>query len=261
MKIKKYQVDAFANNVFEGNPAAVCPLNQWLTDEVMQHIAMEHNLSETAFFVNKGNYFEIRWFAPEAEVDLCGHATLATAHVLFEHLQVKKEEIIFQCARGKLSVKKLDNLLQMDFPSTIGRKVKAPAKLLEALALEAQPIDVFKADDYMLVVDNQEQVEQLEPDFSLLKKINTRGIIVTAPGNIVDFVSRFFAPAVGIDEDPVTGSAHTMMVPYWAEKLNKVKLSAQQLSPRGGKLQCTHLGKRTLLGGSAVTYSIGEIFV
>lgn len=261
MKIKKYQVDAFADNVFEGNPAAVCPLNEWISDELMQHIAMEHNLSETAFIVNHNSYFEIRWFTPETEVDLCGHATLATGHVLFEHLNYKKQKIRLQCARGELMVKKSGNLLEMDFPSTVGKKVNAPTKLLEALALRSQPIEVFKADDYMLVVDNQKQVEQLKPDFSLLKKIDTRGIMVTAPGEEVDFVSRFFAPAVGINEDPVTGSAHTMMVPYWAERGNKRELSAQQLSPRGGKMQCTCLGERTLLAGNAVTYSIGEILV
>ena len=261
MKIKKYQVDAFADKVFEGNPAAVCPLNQWISDEIIQHIALENNLSEIAFFVNKGDYIEIRWFTPEAEVELCGHATLATAHVLFEHLDIKNREIIFDCERGELTVKKSGNLLEMNFPSTIGKKVEAPTNLLDALALNTRPTDVFKADDYMLVVDNQERVEKLKPDFSLLKKIDTRGIIVTALGYEADFVSRFFAPAVGIDEDPVTGSAHTMMAPYWSKKLKKRVLSARQLSPRGGSIQCTYNDDRTLLAGNAVTYSVGEIHI
>ena len=261
MKIKKYQVDAFADKVFEGNPAAVCPLNQWVSDELMQHIAMENNLSETAFFVNKGDHFEIRWFTPAAEVELCGHATLATAHVLFEHLDFKNKKIIFNCARGELTVKKSGKLLEMDFPSTIGKKVEAPTNLLDALSLNTRPTDVFKADDYMVVTDDQNEITRLEPDSSGLKKIDTRGVIVTAPGSDVDFVSRFFAPAVGIDEDPVTGSAHTMMAPYWSKKLKKRVLSARQLSPRGGSIQCTYNDDRTLLAGNAVTYSVGEIHI
>lgn len=259
MKLDLYQVDAFATSLFEGNPAAVCPLDEWLADRQLQSIAVENNLSETAYFVKTGDTFRLRWFTPKAEVDLCGHATLASAHVLFEHLGYQGKEIIFDSNSGKLQVKKRDGLLNMNFPATPGKPVEPPADLLEAL--EVDPTEVFKADDYMLVLETREQVETLDPNFFLLKQVDTRGIIVTAAGDDVDFVSRFFAPAVGIDEDPVTGSAHTMLTPYWSEKLGKKELEARQLSQRGGMVYCTMLDDRVEIAGEALTYLVGSISI
>ena len=258
MKIDLYQVDAFASNVFEGNPAAVCPLDEWISDKEMQQIANENNLSETAFFVEKedGSY-RLRWFTPEAEVDLCGHATLATAHVLFEHLGYDKKEILFDSNSGILKVSREGDKLKMNFPATDGEKMTPPPKLMEALGVESD--FVFRASDYMVVLDTEQQVRDLAPNFFLLNKIDTRGVIVTAPGNDVDFVSRFFAPAVGINEDPVTGSAHTMTAPYWSDRLGKKELNARQLSKRGGDLWCRMQGERVEIAGEAKTYLIGEI--
>lgn len=257
MEIDIYQVDAFAAQIFEGNPAAVCPLTEWLPDETMQQIAMENNLSETAFLVEESEGYALRWFTPAAEVDLCGHATLATAHVLFEHLYYSKQEISFVTHSGILKVRKNIDGLTMNFPATHGDKVESPTKLLEALGVQSN--DVYKADDYMVVVDNEQQVQDLNPNFFLLSEIETRGIIVTAPGNEVDFVSRFFAPLVGINEDPVTGSAHTMMAPYWSEQLGKNELNARQLSKRGGDVNCKIAGDRVEISGKAKTYLTGQI--
>lgn len=257
MELDIYQVDAFAKRLFGGNPAAVCPLREWLPDSVMQQIANENNLSETAFFVKIDNGYRLRWFTPEVEVDLCGHATLASAHVLFNHLNHTGSEITFESNSGPLLVRKENNLLLMNFPATIGRPVDPPVALTKALGIESTTI--FKADDYLVVLEEQRQVEELSPDFITLKKVDTRGIIVTAPGRDVDFVSRFFAPAVGINEDPVTGSAHTMLAPYWSERLGKKELKARQISKRGGDVYCTVMDDRVEIGGEAVTYLVGTI--
>lgn len=257
MKLDLYQVDAFASKAFEGNPAAVCPLQEWLPEQQMQDIAMENNLSETAYFVKTGSTYNLRWFTPKIEVDLCGHATLASAHVLFEHLGYTGREIVFDTNSGPLRVRKEGNRLVMNFPATKGRAVDPPADLMKALGVKTET--VFKADDYMVVLQNQQQVEELDPDFFLLDEIETRGIIVTAPGDEVDFVSRFFAPAAGINEDPVTGSAHTMMTPYWSERLDKKVLKARQVSKRGGDVYCTMLGDRVEIAGEALTYMVGCI--
>jgi len=257
MKLRIFQVDAFTDYVFGGNPAAVCPLKEWLDDSIMQNIALENNLSETAFFTKKGEEYELRWFTPEVEVDLCGHATLATAHVLFDHLGYDKDEIHFQTKSGLLIISKEGNRLLMNFPTDEMPSIEPPAVLFQALGTRSD--HVFKTDDYMVVLDTEDEVRDLNPDFRILSEVNARGIIVTAPGDEVDFVSRFFCPGVGIDEDPVTGSAHTKLTPYWAKRLNKDILEARQISERGGNLTCRYKGNRTEILGNARTYMIGEI--
>ncbi|MBO6622844.1 MAG: PhzF family phenazine biosynthesis protein [Balneola sp.] len=257
MKVPIFQVDAFTDRIFGGNPAAVCPLEEWLDEETMQHLAQENNLSETAFFVKNGDEYDLRWFTPEVEVDLCGHATLATAHVLFEHLGYDKDEIRFQTKSGLLTVKKEGERLMMDFPTDDMPQVDPPAVLFQALGIRSD--HVFFTDDYMVVLDSEEDVQNIDPDFRLLSEVNARGVIVTAPGNEVDFVSRFFAPGAGIDEDPATGSAHTKLTPYWSRKLGKDILEARQISKRVGELTCRNKGDRTEILGNAVTYLIGEI--
>ncbi|OQX79429.1 MAG: isomerase [Bacteroidetes bacterium 4484_276] len=260
MKTKIYQIDAFANQVFKGNPAAVCPLEGWLPDEVMQNIAFENNLSETAFFVREGNVFQIRWFTPTIEVDLCGHATLATAHVLFNHLDYKGDIIFLESKSGDLRVMKDEDMLWLDFPTGFCEKVNMPPNLIEAFT--AQPVEALAARDYLMAVyESEEAIQNMKPDFNRLKELPYHAIIVTAKGNDVDFVSRMFAPVIGIDEDPVTGSAHTLLTPYWSQKLKKVHLSARQVSSRGGELQCKMSGDRVEIGGQAVTYLVGEIVV
>jgi len=260
MQIKLFQVDAFTNETFKGNPAAVCPLDTWLPDDLMQQIAAENNLSETAFFVKKGNFFEIRWFTPTIEVDLCGHATLATAHVLFNHLNYESDIIFLKSKSGDLRVKKTKDLLWLDFPAGFCEKVGIPSKLNGAIS--GQPHETWAARDYLMAVYGSEEIIQnMQPDFNLLKQLPYHAIIVTAKGNEVDFVSRMFAPAIGIDEDPVTGSAHTILTPYWSQKLKKIHLSARQISERGGDLNCTLSGDRVEIGGQAVTFLVGEISV
>lgn len=257
MQLTLYQVDAFASAVFEGNPAAVCPLDEWISDELMQQIAMENNLSETAFFVEDGDKYQLRWFTPTTEVDLCGHATLASAHVLFEHLGYDKEEIRFSCNSGELSVQKEDGRLVMNFPASELNISAVPDILEEAIEIPSK--ELYRDTDYLYVVENEEQVQNLNPDIRLLKKADVRGIIVTAPGKEVDFVSRFFAPGAGVDEDPVTGSAHTMLTPYWSKELGKRELVARQVSQRGGTVYCKFLGDRVELGGTAKTFMKGTI--
>lgn len=257
MKVPIFQVDAFTDHIFGGNPAAVCPLEKWLDEETMQHLAQENNLSETAFFVKNGAEYDLRWFTPEVEVDLCGHATLATAHVLFEHLGYTEEEIRFRTKSGLLTVKREGDRLVMDFPTDDMPQVEPPAVLFQALGIRSDY--VFFTDDYMIVLDSEEEVQNLDPDFRLLSEVNARGIIVTATGKEVDFVSRFFAPGAGIDEDPVTGSAHTKLTPYWSRKLGKDILEARQISKRVGELTCRNKGERTEILGNAITYMIGEI--
>lgn len=257
MKIKQYQIDAFATRAFEGNPAAVCPLESWLDDGILQSIAEENNLSETAFFVPSKKGFELRWFTPVKEVDLCGHATLASAHVIFEILGYTKQAIAFETRSGDLFVERNGKLLKMDFPA----RPPAPCKLSEILlkGLGQRPVEVLAADDYMAVFDSEATVRAITPDQSLLSQLDLRGVIATARGTDVDFASRFFAPKYGIPEDPVTGSAHCMLAPYWANKLGKNILSARQVSKRGGNIACEVNSGRVMLSGYAVTFMEAEI--
>jgi PhzF family phenazine biosynthesis protein len=257
MKITLYQVDAFAEILFGGNPAAVCPLPSWLPDAQLQAIAAENNLSETAFFVARGASFELRWFTPVAEVDLCGHATLATAHVLFRHLGHAGESLRFQTRSGELRVTRTGAGLQMDFPARPPRPATPPAALLDGLHLSAA--EVWAADDYLVVLPDEAAVRALVPDLALLRRVDLRGVIITAPGSADDFVSRFFAPKYGIDEDPVTGSAHCTLAPYWAARLGRTDLRARQVSKRGGVVLCTVSSERVLLAGQAITYLVGEM--
>lgn len=261
MRLKIYQIDAFSNHVFGGNPAAVCVLEKWISETLMQQIAAENNLAETAFIVKKDNLYEIRWFTPKVEVDLCGHATLASAHVLFNYYEKKKSKLNFHShLSGALSVTKNVELLTLDFPSDIIKPIETPKIIIEALG--KTPIESYKGKtDFMFVFENQETIEGFKPHFQLLEQVGGRGVIVTAKGNEVDFVSRFFGPQVGINEDPVTGSAHTTLIPYWSNVLNKTTLTALQLSERKGTLFCEFKGKRVKIAGNAVTYLIGEIEV
>jgi PhzF family phenazine biosynthesis protein len=260
MKLTIYQADAFADNVFSGNPAAVIPLQKWLSDETLQHIAMENNLSETAFFIPFENGFHIRWFTPATEVNLCGHATLASAHVLFHHLNYQEKEIRFQSKSGILKVKKKGKLIVLDFPTSEVNEIELSANIEKAFGIKPQKC--FRGrENLMFVFEDQEAIEDLKPGFHFLKTLEMRGIIATAPSEEFDFVSRFFAPREGIDEDPVTGSAHTMLIPYWAGRLGKKKMVAKQISKRGGVLYCKYLGERVKIGGKAVTYLVGEITV
>ena len=259
MKRSIYQVDAFAHEVFQGNPAAVCILDQWPDEALMQKVANENNLSETAFAVPVGECFEIRWFTPEMEVELCGHATLATAHVLFNHLEHQGDRICFDSIySGRLTVKRSGELLTLDFPVDRMEEMVVPELIVTALL--TPPLKAFRGKtDFMFVFASESEIETMEPDFGLLAQVGGRGVIVTAPGNDVDFVSRFFAPQTGINEDPVTGSAHTSLTPYWSRVLGKKRLIARQLSFRGGELVCEDRGERVEISGHAVTYMIGEI--
>jgi PhzF family phenazine biosynthesis protein len=257
--MKMYQVDAFASHIFEGNPAAVCPLDQWLDDALLQRIAQENNLSETAFFVPSAKGYALRWFTPVCEVDLCGHATLATAHVIFEILGDAKSRIVFETRSGDLFVKRCGNFLCMDFPASPATPCETTDLLVQALGL--RPIEVLAGDDYMAVFDCEHTVRSIVPDQSLLAQLNLRGVIITAPGISVDFVSRFFAPKFGVSEDPVTGSAHCTLAPYWASRLGKQILSARQVSNRGGNIACELKGNRVILSGSAVTFMEADIFI
>ena len=258
--MKIYQIDAFTDQLFGGNYAAVCPLNKWLDDEIMQNIAIENNYPETAFFIPDDNNFHLRWFTPAYEVDLCGHATLASAHMIFNHTDYDRNEIIFNSKSGKLTVTKQENgWLQMNFPALDLTPISASETLIEGLG--ATPVEVYNSMDILAVFKTEAEVAALNPNFRLLKTIDTRGIIATAKGDKVDFISRFFAPAAGVDEDPVTGSAHSQLTPYWSNKLKKNKLDARQISKRGGELRCEMKGNRVLISGQAVTYLIGEIMI
>lgn len=256
-EILQFQVDAFASRVFEGNPAAVCPLPHWLDDAVMQAIAAENNLSETAFFVPAGEGFGLRWFTPVAEVDLCGHATLASAHVLFDHLGFADRKIRFDTRSGELTVQRLGARLEMDFPARPPTARALPEGLAEALG--ATPIEVLAAEDYVAVFGDEAALRALTPDMGRLAQLPLRGVCVTAPGDNHDFVSRFFAPALGVPEDPVTGSAHCELAPYWAGRLGRTTLRARQVSRRGGDVGCEVRGERVLLSGTAVTFMEGAI--
>lgn len=257
MKIPLYQIDAFTNRVFGGNPAAVCPLEQWRDAELLQHIAAENNLAETAFFVKKGDDFELRWFTPEVEVDLCGHATLASAYVIFNHLDYTGNSIRFHTKSGVLTVSRDTEFLILDFPGAKPGGTEIPG-LTEALGI--QPLEVLEAKRHVVaLLENEEDVLRANPDMALLKKIDRFGFIVTAQGKKSDFVSRFFAPGAGIPEDPATGAAHCVLTPYWAEKLGKKSLHAIQLSKRRGELFCEEQGNRVLLRGKAVPFCKGTI--
>lgn len=260
-KIKIFQADAFTDKLFGGNPAAVCYLDNWLPDELMQHIAAENNLAETAFVVAMGDMYEIRWFTPATEVELCGHATLASAHVLFEFYENDLNEIVFKSReRGILKVRKNGDKLTLDFPVDKYRKSEAPKGLYEAVG--AVPEECYKGmTDYLLVYKSEDEITSINPDFRKLKQVDARGVMVTAEGKNADFVSRFFAPASGIDEDPVTGSAHTTLTPYWAARLSKNKLSAVQLSQRKGYLECELKNDRVEISGKVRTYLTGEIYI
>jgi len=255
MKIKLYQVDAFAQKVFEGNPAAVCPLDTWLDDELMQKIAMENNLAETAFFVAKDEDYEIRWFTPVCEVDLCGHATLASAYVLFKFLDYSKDTIIFHSKSGALLISKEDELIKMDFPAEPAVRCDTPEAIIKAFG--KKPVEVLKSVDYIVVFD--EDISTLTPDLDALKALDLRGVCITSKDTEYDFVSRFFAPNYGIDEDSVTGSAYTQLTPYWAEKLNKNSFISKQLSARGGVVRCELKQDRVEICGKAVACIHAEI--
>ena len=260
MEIKIYQVDAFTDKVFSGNPAAVCPLQEWLPAKVMQNIAMENCLAETAFYVNEKDGLRIRWFTPTVEVDLCGHATMATAFVLFNHENYQGDKITFNSRSGPLTVTKSGDTLTLNFPVDILKEVDSIQELEAGLGVKS--IKTFKGKtDYMLVYDNEDQIKTMSPDFKVIGKVEARGIIVTAKGNHVDFVSRFYGPQSGMDEDPVTGSAHTSLTPYWAKVLNKTEFTTLQLSQRLGKLKCKLLGDRVEISGQAKLYLVGKIFV
>jgi PhzF family phenazine biosynthesis protein len=257
MKIPYFHVDAFTRRVFAGNPAGVCLLGSWPEDSLLQSIAAENNLPETAFVVPDGPAFALRWFTPRLEIDLCGHATLAAAFVLYLTGRAAGGPIRFTSRSGSLTVAKREDLLLMDFPARPAVPCPAPADLLHGLG--AVPREVYKARDYLAVFAREEEVTALVPDFAALARLDSLGIIATAPGREVDFVSRFFAPGAGIPEDPVTGSSHCTLIPYWAGRTGKERLAARQLSPRGGELSCENKGDRVLIGGHAVLYQAATL--
>ncbi|MGH2552335.1 MAG: PhzF family phenazine biosynthesis protein [Chitinophagaceae bacterium] len=261
MKLTLYQADAFTDKLFGGNPAAVIPLKKWIPDVLMQQIALENNLAETAYFVpskKKGVDYDLRWFTPVFEIDLCGHATLASAYVIFEIVKEKRKKVIFDSKSGLLTVTRKKDLFEMDFPSWPPSKISAyPDELLACLG-NPEIVGVYKNRELIVELMNEEAVRKCNPDFSLMKKMN-KMVIITAPGKEVDFVSRFFAPSAGIDEDPVTGSAHSQLIPFWSEKLGKNNMTAKQLSKRGGDIFCEQKGERVIMGGSCVFYMKGEI--
>jgi PhzF family phenazine biosynthesis protein len=260
MRLPIYQVDAFTDRIFAGNPAAVIPLDDWLPDATLQAIAAENNLSETAFFVRHVDAYELRWFTPTIEVDLCGHATLASAHVVFRFLEPERRRVAFETRKaGTLVVTRQGDELAMDFPSWPPKACEAPAGL--AVALGGSPSEMLVSGDWLAVYERAADIAALKPDFAGLRRLD-RAVIVTAPGSDgVDFVSRFFAPGAGIDEDPVTGRAHCQLIPYWAKRLDKTWLSARQISPRGGALNCALDGERVTIAGQARLYLEGTITI
>jgi PhzF family phenazine biosynthesis protein len=253
-----YQVDAFTNELFRGNPAAVCPLQDWLPESLMQRIALENNLSETAFFVPKGDQYAIRWFTPAVEVKLCGHATLATAYAIFRFLRPEADCVSFESKSGVLGVTRSGDMITLDFPADTVTRTPPLEELAHALG--GWPLEFLKGrTDYFLVYGSEQDIADMKPDFTTLAHVPARGIIVTAKGSESDFVSRFFAPQSGVPEDPVTGSAHTSLTPYWAARLGKKDLTAIQLSARRGWLKCTLAGERVRISGQARLYLTGEI--
>lgn len=260
MRIPIYQIDAFSSEVFRGNPAAVCPLDEWLPDSVLQAIGAENNLSETAFIRPTGEDWDLRWFTPVIEVDLCGHATLASAYVIFQYLEPARTTVTFASRSGPLVVTRAEDLLTLDFPVLKAEACDTPGELSRGLG--RSPTQTLTGTfDFMAVYGSEEEVRALRPDMEVLRAIACRGVIATAPGRECDFVSRFFAPAAGIPEDPVTGSAHCMLTPYWAARLGKDRLHAFQVSTRGGELWCEPAGDRVRITGRAARYLEGEVFV
>jgi PhzF family phenazine biosynthesis protein len=256
-RIPVYQVDAFASRVFTGNPAAVCPLEQWLPDEQMQAIAAENNLAETAFFITNGDGYHLRWFTPKVEIDLCGHATLASAFIIMNELRPSAQSVQFWTKSGKLVVTRNGDLLSLDFPARPPEECQVYPGLIPALG--GRPEKVLASRDYLVVYTHENELRGLTPNMDLLAKADRFAVIATAPGKDVDFVSRFFAPAQGIPEDPVTGSAHCTLIPYWSKRLRKTKLHAYQASPRGGELWCEDRGERVTISGKAVQFLVGTI--
>lgn len=260
-KYPLYQIDAFAKEPFTGNPAAVVIMDEWPEKQTMQNIAMENNLSETAFLVKTGEIYHVRYFTPTVEVDLCGHATLASGFVLFNFYGEKNNTIIFRTtSKGDLFISCMEDRIILDFPTDHFKAVQIPEFTLAALKIDPSEI-YWGLNDLMLVYENEDQIREMKPNFEIMAKIPSRGIMVTAPGKEVDFVSRFFAPQSGILEDPVTGSAHTTLIPYWAERLGKTKMVARQLSKRGGTIYCELAGERVKIGGKAIHYLTGEIVI
>ncbi len=279
MRIPYYRVSAFTRQPFAGNPAGVCPLERWLPNALLQAVAAENDLSETAFFVPQTQGFDLRWFTPAVEVDLCGHATLASAFVLFTELGYREQRVHFHTRSGWLSAERRGQLVELDFPARPPEVCQPPEKLLRGLKLP--PREILKSRDYLAVYDSADQVAALEPDLVLLAEVDSLGVIATAPESLdgltaallrtqlarsdaqrtppADFVSRFFAPRAGVPEDPVTGSAHSTLIPFWARRLGKDELFARQISKRGGELHCRNLGQRVGIGGEAVVYTRGEI--
>ena len=261
MTYNLYQIDAFTDTIFGGNPACVVPLDNWLPDDILLKIAKENAVAETAFFVDKEEKIHLRWFTPEVEMDLCGHATLATAHCLKTILDYPKDEIVFETLSADLIVRVEDGLYNMDFPSRMPVTAVLPPEILNSLNI--QPKEVLKSRDYVLVYENESDIRNIQIDRQFFDQINlgTGGVIVTATGVNCDFVSRFFTPQASILEDPVTGSAHCSLIPFWAERLNKTALYAQQVSDRLGKLYCQYMGDRVIISGHAKTYSIGSFWI
>ncbi|MFC2126157.1 PhzF family phenazine biosynthesis protein [Bacteroidota bacterium] len=258
MRLKLYQIDAFTEKPFTGNPAAVVPLPSWIPDHLLQYIALENNLSETAFFVKTDSKYEIRWFTPEQEVDLCGHATLATAYVIFNSFDPENDDLSFHSKSGPLNVFRNENeMISLNFPSRKPEHVAQKQDFTDCFNKE--PISVWKSRDYLFEYSNEQEIINLQPEFDVISNLDCLGLIVTAKGKKYDFVSRFFAPKVGIPEDPVTGSAHSTLIPFWSEKLNKDVLTAYQCSTRGGELFCENIGDRVIISGRAVQYLEGEI--
>ncbi|MCD7900156.1 MAG: PhzF family phenazine biosynthesis protein [Bacteroides sp.] len=259
MKQKIYQVDAFANEAFRGNPASVCPLDKWLKDETLLKIAMENNLAETAFYVKNERQYEIRWFTPTIEVDLCGHATLAAAFILFNYEGRKSDTIYFHSPRsGELTVTRHEPYLTLNFPVDVFEEIELTDEL--SVGFNLKPRLAFKGKtDYLFIYNNEEEIKTIKYDLEAISRLKARGVIISAKGNKTDFVSRFFAPQSGINEDPVTGSAHTTLIPYWSEVLGKKELTAMQLSKRTGYLRCKNLGNRVEISGECTLYMLGEI--
>ncbi len=264
-RVPMFQVDAFTSRLFHGNPAAVVLIeNDWPLEEIMQAVAAENNLSETAFVLPKGMKegsprFDLRWFTPTREMDLCGHATLAAAHVLWRHVGVRTPRLVFDSASGPLPVEREGDLIVLDFPARPGEQIPVPAELCAALG--RAPFEVYKSRDLMAVFDNRRDIYEMTPDFHALAQLDALGVIVTAPGSGHDFVSRFFAPRAGVNEDPVTGSAHCTLTPYWSDRLGKPRLTAHQVSKRSGEIMCEDRGTRVGLGGRCVTYLDGAVVI
>ena len=259
MKLKLFQIDAFTSTVFSGNPACVVPLDYWLNDTTLLEIAKENAVAETAFFTKKDDYFHLRWFTPDIEMDLCGHATLATAHCILNELYYNKNKVVFESMSGRLEVERVDHDYQMILPAWPAERTNLPDPILNSLNIK--PLEVYKSRDYLLIFKNQKEIENITIDRSIFDQININpgGVIVSAKGDCCDFVSRFFTPQATILEDPVTGSAHCTLTPYWSKKLEKTKLMAQQLSSRGGALSCELKKNQVKINGKAITYLKGEI--